>query len=209
MSRITVWNRRLLTASVFALLFAGLIGCGKQGAEVARQEAAKQEVTKQDHAARVEVARENPHVQPIGAYQVDLTGSLIPYDVIRCPEGEAMISPLLEKKDAKYDKEKVKEATEQLKAAAARGKEAAERLKAALARQPARQLSDVALDETGTPARAAGIDAKTLREFAETWSGRGPDLDRAKKIKEMMEALLPKHQALIKEYLDRLEKVQK
>ena len=76
----------------------------------------------------------------------------------------------------------------------------AEQLKAAAARGKARKF---ALD-----AQIAGIDAKTLRELAETWSGRGPDLDRAKKLKEMMEVLPPKHQALVKEYLDRLEKMQ-
>jgi Ca-activated chloride channel family protein len=72
----------------------------------------------------------------------------------------------------------------------------------------AKFLSDLAKD-AGPGAPAVGVDAKKLREIAETWGGRLPEPERAKQIAEVMKTLPPKYQPLVKEYFDQLEKVQK
>jgi hypothetical protein len=86
MSRITVWNPQLWAASVFALLLAGVIGCGKQEAEVARQEEAK---PAESH--RVEAAHANSNVLPLGAYQADVTGPMIGYDIAADGNSDVLI----------------------------------------------------------------------------------------------------------------------
>lgn len=75
-----------------------------------------------DPTAQPNTKRENPVVQGIGAYQVDLTRSaMIGHDIVIGRDGEPEIAVLIEKKDSKYDADKVKDAVTTLKEAGKKG----------------------------------------------------------------------------------------
>ena len=58
MFRFSVRGRRLIAVGVPVLLLAVLVGCGRQEAEVARQEAARAEEVAKAEAARAEAERD-------------------------------------------------------------------------------------------------------------------------------------------------------
>lgn len=70
----------------------------------------------------------------------------------------------------------------------------------------ARTLSGSA-PAAGALAAATGIDEKRVRAFTEVWSAN-LGVNRAKKLEEILATVPPQHQAAVKEYFQKLEKIE-
>jgi hypothetical protein len=82
-----------------------------------------------DPTAQPNTKRENPTVLTIGAYQVDLTRSaMLGFDIVPQENGESLIAVFVEKRDGKYDKDKIGGASKLLQDQSLKGKAALQKL---------------------------------------------------------------------------------